>query len=121
MVTRWYMYEFIRAVVLGALWSAVLYLMGQNLVWQSGIIVAIVWFIIASIHHMLKGRSSTVKAVLLALTGGVLFFIAWMAMVIYTGGDVANGLIIGSIVAALFGVGYYFFMYVLPKQTNKKR
>lgn len=121
MAARWYIYEFIRAVIFGSLWSIVFYLTGQPLVWQSGIVVGIAWYITTSIHHISKGAPSNVKAVLFSLMGALLFLTAWMATVIYTGGDIANGLVIGSIVAALFGIGYYLFMYVLPKQTNKKR
>lgn len=121
MMQRWYINELVRAVIFGTIWSIVFYLTGQQLAWHSGIAVGVVWFLIAGIYYRLGGSSSSIKAVLLSLMAAALFFVVWIVAVLYTGGDVANGLIIGFITAALFGIGYYLFIYFLPTRSNRRQ
>ncbi|MCU0551973.1 MAG: hypothetical protein MUC48_21765 [Leptolyngbya sp. Prado105] len=54
-----------------------------------------------------------------SLVAAVLFLLAWMGAVVWTGGNLSSGALIGILVACLFGIGYYLFMYLLPQRSKR--
>lgn len=117
MNTSWVRTELVRAIVFSIVWIVAFYVARQQFAWEGGVLASLTWFIIAAVYYTIS-TAQPVRPLLLSLVAALIFFAVWMGGVLYTGGDAANGALIGIIVAAAFGSAYYLFTYIFPARSS---